>query len=260
MASRYIDAYELVTGVVDMSTAVLGQRESGAFIVGSDGLERYVDGTPPRTNVRKIFELVSPGVTMVYAILGNPEITDDTTNEVVLNFPKDIKSFAGSARDGGSVLAFAKSVSRSLNEVLLAAHNGGRIASYPLPEGFTTVLFAGFINGIGEMVEARFSHVGGVLQEPQIVRGDSFEHGSIKVAPLIGNDKRIPFDMARVMSAPNDLERTVEVIKGRIDAYGCKAAHEIDPANCEGIGGMTQVCVVRPGGIEWKYGPASGDK
>jgi hypothetical protein len=264
MASLYSDFPEMVgfCGVMDMSTAIIGNYSDEVFVVASDGLSVWPDSSPKATNVRKIFEIIRPEIVLVYAVMGNPLITEDASGAKVVNIPETI-SENGLALNLGEVNTlseFAKAACNPVTTLLSQALSTGMIKDYPPGESIATILFLGFFKNTASMVNVRVFHVNQVLQ-PLRVAADSlherYHFGCSQIASLVdGGDKHF----SRYAVPYKDsftVDGRIAEAKGYIDAYGDEKAR--DPKfNCRGIGGETQICIVGRDNIEWVYGPATG--
>jgi hypothetical protein len=259
---------EIVGGVVDTSTAIIGSYSLDGFVVASDGLSVWPDSSPKNSNMRKIFEIVRPECVLVYAVMGNPLITEDATGAKVVNIPKTVgNNGMALSLDGIDTLReFARAACAPVIEILTEALVSGKICDYPRGgvissepgESIARILFMGYFKKSPFMVAVNIFHIDQALQ-PISVRSDSlrrgYHFGCPRVATLVdGGDAYF-----KKYAAPYPLttEGRVKEAKGYIDAYGDAKARNPD-LNCRGIGGETQVWIVRPEGIEWVYGPAIG--
>lgn len=249
-----------------MSTAIIGQYTPEGFVVASDGLSTRPDGSIISTNTQKIFPVEHPGIRLVYAVMGNPVITEDATGVEVMNLPVDIGSrcdlLASEPVPPSSLVQLANTIFLPVIASLRAARERGTIAGYPsLPsyagetgDTIARIVFAGYFNKVPSLAVVRLFHVDGKLEGAGVMAreiGVGFHYGSDKVAELIQHDHpyfkryKVPYGQSF------GLDGTVRIARNCIEAYGDPEAHKIDPAICSAIGGETQVCMVTPDRIEW---------
>ena len=252
----------------EMSTAIIGKWCHDGFVVASDSLgTKPVDGTALAEPAVKIFRLCRERINLVYAVMGNPFITEDESPDVsVMNFPKDVSVFAAFALEANTLPEFAETICSDLNRTLRLALSGGRISAYPsnpnAPTGalqdIVRILFSGYFDERPCQVSVRFFHIDQVLQAPQAEVMDDFHYGSQKIADLIeGGD---PYFSKYKLTDPfaSPIDRGVEYAKNHIDAYSDPVSRTIANSNCESIGGAAQVCTVNPSGAMWIHGPNQG--
>lgn len=264
MASLYSDFPEMVgfCGAKDMSTAIIGNYREDVFVAASDGLSVWPDSSPKNTNVRKIFEIFRQECMLVYGVLGNPLITEDISGAKVVNIPEAVRENGYALDlDGVNTLSeFAEAICKPVIAVLSNALLSGAINDYPPGDSIATILFMGFFKRTPHLVSVRICHVDQLLQPLDITAHNLHERchfGCRRIAALVDSGDKHFGKYAVPYMESLSVEGRIKEAKGYIDAYGDEKARE-PQFNCRGIGGETQICIVRREKVEWIYGPATG--
>ena len=259
------------SSVRDMPTAILTLYTSEGWVIAADGLGTLDDGSERNENTQKIFPV--EGRPLAYVLLGTTKLLKDGQVSLDLGLGISNSAKALASRNPSDAVLYLDRLCRPLHKSLLNAKNNG-LVRYPErterpPEPGATIVWVflvGYYENRPTSAHCRLFHrnqkLAGIAPQIDGVKPGWYRaHGSEKVWNLVDVPLDITFSKYRTaIPKPEQfgLSQAIEWTKTRIQVCCDPKAKEIDPDNCNKIGGRIHIATITPErGFRWEEPPSN---
>jgi hypothetical protein len=268
--------FHSVTALENSMTAIAIVGSQRGFIIAADGRKRLFDEDRASADTaeleketdqtRKIFDVAGDNWKFAYAIRG---FCEDTLGfDLIETIKRETRVI--SSLEFYDSFKLMESLGAGISRAMNAARQAGTIENFPEqckvenggPWFIAEVFFAGYFNGYSRLIIVTFVHYNQVsgfrlISNPPL----PILVGSDKVRAAMYNldGSLVPMSpfgkLAKSLPQRPTLREGEEYAKGYIEACSSPLARQIDPKNCEGIGGHIHIAEITPRGFNWRVPP-----
>ena len=235
-----------------MTATAIMFTDSG-FAIAADGNQLW--GHKPTRNAairtaetycaQKIFGVEAESVALAYIVRGdvaNADKTFDAALELKRSVAVAIKRRSGKPR------AFVEALGDALEHTFARAVRAGQLECCPALQ----IPFVGFVGHDPFYIDLNFWHIPGANGMHHEVIGQFIGSGSLAYSgsPVVAemmrrSDSRIRQFLKPISECPS-LQDAIDTTRGYIEVCASPLGLEVDPENCEGLGGHIHVATIAP--------------